>query len=250
VFKVTYPDGSKLKKFMQGALKPLSDVPINISESELLIRALSPDKNLLVEITIPQTAFDSFEVSGESSLTADRDQFLKAIRRATKRDTVTLKYDEGSRQMTVVLSNTKTGAERSYMIDIIEAGREPVQSLQLELPVKFQITSDDLKKIIRDAKLVGDELELIYKEGSIEVVSRSENKEFRQILMLDKPLYNLESKESMVTSKYDVDLLKSISTSFDVADIALVEFGAGLPMKITLSVEDGSRLVFWIAPRA
>lgn len=250
MFKVTYPDGGKLKKLMQGALKPLSDVPINVNESELLIRALSPDKNLLVEVTIPQAAFDLFDISGESSLTADRDQFLKAIRRATKRDTVTFKYEEGSRQLSIILSNTKTGTERSYMINVLEIGREPVQSLQLELPVKFQVASDDLKKIVRDAKLVGDELELIYREGSIEVISRSENKMFRQVLMLDKPLYSLESKESMVTSKYDVDLLKSISTSFDIADVALVEFGAGLPLKITLSVEDGSKLIFWIAPRA
>ncbi|MCD6084083.1 MAG: hypothetical protein J7J20_00925 [Desulfurococcales archaeon] len=250
MFKVTYPDGSKLKKLMQGALKPLSDVPIAVGEGELLIRALSPDKNLLVEITIPQSAFDAFEVSRESNITAERDQLLKAIRRATKRDTVTLKYEEGSRQMTVVLSNSRTGAERSYMIDIMEAGREPVQSLYLELPVKFQVASDDFRKIVRDAKLVGEELEFIYKEGSIEVISRSESKEFRQTLMLDKPLYSLESKESMVTSKYDLDLLRSISASFDVADIALVEFGAGLPMKVTLSVEDGSKVVFWIAPRA
>ncbi len=250
MFKVTYPNGSTFKKLLQGALKPLSEVPIKVTSESLLIRALSPDKNILVEITIPQSAFESFEAPSETSVVASRDQLLKAIRKALRRDTVTLSYEEGSRYLRLILTNTRTGAERSYDIEISEAGVEPVQSLELDLPVKFQIASDDLKKLVRDAKLVGEELEIIYKEGSIEVISRSENKMFRQVMSLDKPLYGLESRESMITSKYDVDLLKQIATSFDVADIATVEFGSGLPMKITLPVDDGSKLIFWIAPRA
>jgi len=250
LFRVTYPNGATFKKMMQGALKPLSEVPIQVTNELFLIRALSPDKNILVEITIPNAAFESFEVSSETSVTASRDQLLKSIRRALRRDTVTLEYKEGERSLKLILTNTQTGTERSYDIEISEAGTEPVQSLQLDLPVRFQIATDDLRKIVRDAKLVGDELEIVYKEGSIEVLSRSEGKEFRETLSLDKPLYSLESSESMVSSKYDVDLLKSISTSFNVADIALVEFGPSLPMKITLSVDDGSKLVFWIAPRA
>ncbi len=250
MFKVTYPNGSAFKKLLQGALKPLSDVPIQVSDDYFIIRALSPDKNILVEISIPRSAFESYEASGEVSIVASRDQMLKAVRRALRKDTVTLSYEEGSRYLKLILTNMRTGAERAYDIEISEAGTEPVQSIQLELPVRFQIASDDLKKLVRDAKLVGEELELIYKEGSIEVISRSENKMFKQVMGLDKPLYSLESKESMVSSRYDVDLLKSIATSFDAAEIATVEFGSGLPMKITLASDDGSKLIFWIAPRA
>jgi proliferating cell nuclear antigen len=248
MFKLTYPVGSNLKKIMQGAVKPLDEVPIKVSDS-FLIRALSPDKNTLTEINIPQTAFDVFDVEGENSIVVDRDQFLKSLRRATRRDSVTFEFKDESRYLNLALINTKTGAERIYQVEIREIGQELIQSLNLDLPIKFQIPTDDLKAIIRNAKIVGEELEIIYKEGKVEISCRSENKMFKQILEFGKPLLNLEAKESMVTSKYDLDLLKTVAVSFDAADVANVEFGPSLPMKIFLDIGDGSTVVFWIAPR-
>lgn len=250
MFNIKYPDGASLKKLLYGSLKPLSEVPIRVDDKSFLIRALSPDKNILVEIYVPSVAFETYDVTGETSLTADRDEFIKVIRRGTKRDIVTLRYEDGAEQLYVTLTNAKTGAERNYQVRVIEFGKELIQSLELELPVKFQIETDDLKKLVSDARLIGEELEITYKEGEIEVTSRSESKMFKETLALDKPLLSLESKESMVTSKYDIDLLKTVSSTFEVADIATIEFGPGLPMKIYLSSDDGSKVTFWVAPRA
>ncbi len=249
MFKVTYPDGNVIKKIFIGVLRPLDEAPIRVDNEKFLVRALSPDKNVLVEALIPASAFDLFDVGEETTVTADRDQLLKQIRKATKRDTVTLSYERGARYVLLTLQNTRTGSERTYQIEITEAGRELVESINLDLPVQFQILSEDFKKLIRDVKLVGDELELTYKEGTLEASCRAENKLFKQTLTKDNPLLTLNSKESMVASKYDVDLIKSVSAAFDVADLVNVEFGAGLPMKIYLGLEDGTKLTFWIAPR-
>ncbi len=250
MFVVKYPDGSMFKKLMYGALKPLSEVPLKVTSESFTIRSLSPDKNLLVEILMPSSSFESFEVTGDALLTMDRDEYVKTVRRGTKRDTVTLRYDDGSKYVSITLTNTKTGAERSYQVSILETGRELIQSLDLELPVRFQIESKDLKKLVSDAKLVGDELEIAYSEGEIRVKCASEGKLFEEGLALDRPLLSLESKEDKVSSKYDVDLLKSIASTFEAADVITVEFGAGLPMHIYLSTEDGAKVSFWVAPRA
>ena len=249
MFKLKYPDGAIFKKIMQGSLKPIEEVPIKVSDT-LLVRALSPDKNILVEVTIPQTAFEEFEVEGEQSLTADRDEFLRSIRRATKRDAVILEYIPEERQIKLTLLNTRTGTERSYSIRVMDIAREPVPSLSLELPVSFKIPTEDLKKLIRDVKLVGDIFEIVYNEGRIEVTAESEGKKFHQVMELDKPLISLNSSESMVSSRYDADLLKSVSAAFDIADTATVEFGPDLPMKITILAEDGTQVTYWIASRA
>ncbi|OYT52070.1 MAG: hypothetical protein B6U73_00580 [Desulfurococcales archaeon ex4484_204] len=250
MFRVTYPDGSVFKKMMLGVLKPLDEVPIKVSLDEFLIRSLSPDKNILIEVVMPRSAFESFDCTSETSITASRDQFLKVARRATKRDSVTLVYEEGSRTMRVVLVNARTGTERFFEVELSEAGRELIQSLQLDLPVRLQIASEDLKKLIRDSKIIGEELELTYKEGFIEATVKSEGRMFKEILTMDKPLYSLESKESTASSKYDVDMLRAVVPAFDVTDLITLEFGSGLPLKISMNMEDGSRINIWIAPRA
>ena len=250
MFNIKYPDGALLKKMLQGSLKPLSDAPIQVDDKSFIIRGLSPDKNILVEVYIPSMSFETYDVAGETKILADRDELLKAVSRGTKRDTVIMRYEDGSEVMGLTLINTKTGSERSYQIKVLGYGQELVQSLDLELPIKIQMESDEFRKIISDAKLVGEELEIAYKEGEIRVSSRSEGKEFREILKLDQPLLSLESKESTVSSVYDLDLLKSVAPSLDVGDVVTIEFGSGLPMRLIVTGDDGSKITVWVAPRA
>ena len=249
MFTVRYPDGALFKRLTYGSLKPLSEVPLSVTNESFIIRALSPHKNLLVEVYIPSTAFETYDITNDALLTLDRDEFSKAVRKGTKRDTVTLRYEDGARHVVLTLINTKTGAERTYQITVLETGRELIQSLDLDLPVRIQMESKDFKKTIADAKIIGDELEITYNSGEVIVKSVSEGKMFEEKLLLDRPLLSLESREDAASSKYDLDLLKSIASTLEAADVVTIEFGTGLPMRIALMAEDGAKVTFWIAPR-
>jgi len=249
VFRLVYGNGSKFKKIFAGLVKPLDTVPIGVTSNGMEMRALTPDKNMMIEIVIPSSCFDLVEVAEDTVLALSRDSFLRAIRRASKQDSITLSYEKASRYVRFLLSNIKTGVEREFSIEVSEAVESLVEPLSIDLPVKFQIATDDLRKLIRDIKIVGDEVEIAFRENSIEVSSSSEGKSYRTSLRLDRPLYQLESKEVLVSSKYDVDYLKTVAGAIAVADLVSVEFGSGLPMKIYAPLEDGSRIAIWIAPR-
>ncbi len=249
MFKLVYGDGGRFKKILLGAVKPLDAVPIRVAPEGLELRALTPDKNMMIEVVIPSAAFEAIEVESETTLTLSRDHFLRGVRRAGKRDSVTLSYERASRYLRLLLTNIKTGVEREFAVEISEAASELVEPIQIELQVRFQISTDDLGRLIRDVKIVGDELELVYKKGSIEVSSVSEGRSYRTTLALDRPLYQLESREATVSSKYDVDYLKMALTALSAADLVNVEYGSALPLKIYAQLEDGSRVSAWIAPR-
>ncbi|MEM2157881.1 MAG: hypothetical protein QXO72_02545, partial [Sulfolobales archaeon] len=228
MFRVKYPVGARIKRVFQGSLKPIDEVPINVDSDGFLVRALSPDKNLLVEVLIPQTAFELFEVRKKTSLTVDKVLLLRSLRRVSKKDSVLMEFDENSKALKLVLINARTGMERSYLVDVKEVSSELVGSINIDLPVRFQIPSEDFKKIVADAKLVDEDLELTYENDRIIVSSSSENKMFRQTLALDKPLYSLEAKDSRASSKYDLDLLRALANSLTLADITTIEFGSSL----------------------
>ena len=249
MFRVKYPVGVRIKNVLQGALKVIDEVPMSVTSENFIIRALSPDKNLLVEIKIPQTAFELFEVSGDNLITLEKVSFMRAFKRATKRDSVLIEFDDASKTLKVTLINIKTGVERSYQVEVRGVGIELVGSIDVELPVSFQIPSKDFIKIIRDAKLIDEDLELICVKDRIEVMSRAENKMFKQVLELDKPLYTLNTKEEHISSKYDLDILKAITRSLSVADMVTVELGSALPLKISFDVGDGSTVTYWVAPK-
>ncbi|MEM1679970.1 MAG: hypothetical protein QXT01_00895 [Sulfolobales archaeon] len=249
MFKIKYPVGARIKRIFQDSLKPIDEVPISVDADGLLIRALSPDKNLLVEVVMPQTAFELFDVNRRTTITVDKSQFLRSFRKVGKKDSVLIEFEEGNRALKLTLINMRTGVERNYVVNVREVGNELVSSINIDLPVRFQIPSEDLRKIIADAKLIDEDLELRYEGNRIEVVSTSENKMFKQILALDRPLYFLEAKETQVSSKYDLDLLKALAKSFTLADVTTVEFGPSLPIKISVEIGDGSRITYWIASK-
>lgn len=249
MFKLVYGDGSKLKKIFTGVVKPLDVVPLRVSPESLELRALTPDKNMMIEVIIPSTSFEVVEVESETTLALSRESFLKGIRKASKRDSVRIEYEKASRFMKLILTNIKTGVEREFLVDVSEAVTSLIEPIQVELPVRFQIAFDDLKKLVRDVKIVGDEIELVFKDSLVEVVGSSESKTYRTVLALDRPLYQLESRESMVSSKYDVDYLRTVLVTLSVADLVTVEFGSNLPLKVHTALEDGTRIAVWIAPR-
>lgn len=249
MFRLIYGDGGRFKKIFSGVVKPLDIVPVRVSSGGLELRALTPDKNMMLEVVIPSTAFESIEVESDVSLALSRDGFLRSIRRASKRDTVAMQYEKASRYVKLLLTNIKTGVEREFAIEISEAVTELVEPIQVELPVRFQISLEDLKKLVRDVKIVGDEVEFVFKENNIEVLGTSESKSYKTSLTLDRPLYQLESKEVVVSSKYDADYLKTVLPALSIADLVSVEFGSSLPMKVYAPLEDGTRITVWIAPR-
>lgn len=249
MFKLVYGDGSKFKRIFSGVVKPLEAVPIRVSPEGLELRALTPDKNMMLEVVVPGTVFESIEVESVVNLSLSRDGFLRSVRRATKRDAVTMHYERASRYVRLLLTNIKTGVEREFAIEISEVATELIEPIQVELPVRFQISLEDLKKLVRDVKIVGDELELVFKENVIEVSGVSEGKSYKTSLTLDRPLYQLESREVMVSSKYDADYLKTVLSALSAADLVSVEFGSGLPLKVYAPLEDGTKISVWVAPR-
>ncbi|MCS7107835.1 MAG: hypothetical protein RMH77_06605 [Sulfolobales archaeon] len=249
MFRIKYPVGARIKGIFQGCLKPIDEVPMSVDSERFLIRALSPDKNLLVEVSIPQSAFESFDVSRKTTLAVDKVQLLRSLRRVSKKDTILMEFEEVNRTFKLVLINAKTGIERNYLIDVREVGTELVGSINIDLPVRFQIPSEDFRKIVSDAKLVNEDLELTYEDDRVIASSTSENRMFRQTLALDRPLYSLEAKESKVASKYDLDILKTLVNSLTLADVTTVEFGPSLPIKISVEVGDGSKVTYWVASK-
>lgn len=248
MFNVRYSDGATLKKYLYGVVKPLSEVPLKVTESEFVVRGLSPDKSVMVEAYIPSQAFEVYSVSTSNTLVLDRDEFNRVLKRFTKRDSVTFSYEDGKEEMSVVLTNTKTGAERSYAVRVISL-EEPVEALNVELHVLARLESEILKKLISDAALVGDELEIDLDEDKLTFKVSSENRGYVMTLEQGKHLLELKSELKDVRCVYDIDLLKSIASALAAVDIATLEFGSGLPLKITLVAEEGVKLTFWVAPR-
>lgn len=249
--RAVYPVGNVFKK-VSAALKSLVDqVPMVFQPDKFSIEALSPDKVSMIIFELPSSTFEEYNITEEIRIIADRDEFIKSLRRATKRDKVIFEYNAGSREMIIRVVNVKSNIEREYLVPLTEVGFEKIGELDIELEVTASLPTSELISIIKDATVVGDEITLTYSSemNSIKISAHSELAEYTTLLKQFQPLSYLEASIGSAIVKYSVDHLKALTKILDLADECTIAFGPDKPLRISLEVAGGGKITVWIAPR-
>jgi len=249
--RAIYPVGNVFKK-VSAALKSLVDqVPMVFQPDKFSIEALSPDKVTMIIFELPSSTFEEYNITEEIRVIADRDEFIKSLKRATKRDKVIFEYNAGSREMIIRVVNVKSNIEREYLVPLTEVGFEKIGELDIELEVTASLPTSELISIIKDATIVGDEITLTYssEKNSIKISAHSELAEYTTVLKQFQPLSYLEASIGSAIVKYSVDHLKALTKILDLADECTIAFGPDKPLKISFEVAGGGKITVWIAPR-
>ena len=250
--KATYPIGANLKKIAQAASAVLEEVPLIFSPESFTIEGLSPDKAVMLLVELPSSTFEEYTLTEEINIIAQKDEFVRAFKRATKRDKVTFEYTAGSRELKIRVFNVRTNVEREYIVSLSEISYQRLGGLDIELEVVTRLPTDELATIIKDAAIVGDEVTFQYLSdlNTLRVLSFGELGEYRTELKQFKPLSYIEATVSNASVRYSVDHLKILTKILDLAEECTLSFGPDKPLKVELELSGGGKIVVWIAPRA
>lgn len=248
-FKALYPSATKFKYVIQTIAKIVDEIPFKAKEDGLVVKTLSPDKTTMMVATIPATAFESYSVEGEAAFIVASDEMNRVVKRGARNDFVELELDSRLKRLNVTFIDKKTSVTRRFYIPLREGVVEDLGEPKVELEAEARMLTDDFKNIIRDAKLVGDELEFLARENKLEVKCASSQKEYHGVLEVGKPLVSLNVARDGVSARYSIDLLGTALKAASAADTVTVEFGTNLPMRITFELPGGGSIVFWVAPR-
>lgn len=249
---MVYPSGIVFKRIVTAFKGIVDQIPIVFSSDNFVIEALSPDKVTMVFFEIPSTSFEEYTVTGNISLVADRDDYIKAVRRASKRDKVVFEYLEGSRELKVKVIDIRSNVEREYSVTLNEIGFERLGEINISYEVQAALPTSEFIEIIKDSALIGDEIVFTYSSdlNALKITAHGELAEYETILKPFQPLTLLESSINSTIVRYGVEHLKSLSKILDLADECSIAFGPDKPLKISLTIAGGGKIAAWIAPRS
>lgn len=250
-FRATYPNASKFKYIVQTIVKLMDEVPFIAKGDGLEVKALTPDKTTMIVLALPFTAFEDYSVEGDKvSFIVASDELNRVAKRGTRNDLVELKLDTERRRLEVGFIDRKTGITRNFHIALREGSVEELVEPQVELSVSVRMEASELKDIINDAKVVGDEIELIAYNDRLEAVTESAQKKYRAVLSEGEALLSISVEGSEpVRSKYSIDLLKAATKAASTAEVVTLEYGESLPLKIIFELPGGGTLTYWVSPR-
>ncbi|UXD22911.1 hypothetical protein IPA_09545 [Ignicoccus pacificus DSM 13166] len=250
-FKAVFPNASKFKKIWQPILKLFEELPLKITQEGINVKRMSSDNNLMVIFNMVAASFEEYVLMKDELLVKlIPDEVSKVIKRGTRDDMVILSYETGSPYFIIKFINKKTSVEREFKVSALEmAEEEDLQEPEVDLTVEATMKPKDLRDIVADAKIIGEEVLMETPSNDmIRILTSDVGKSYEAQLSLGNPLLSLIVDEK-AKAKYSVAHLYDASRAYQAAESLSLSFGQDLPLRIDYEMEMGSSLRLWIAPR-
>lgn len=209
---------------------------------------LSPDRSMIavVNFQLLASAFDDFKVTGEDMLGLNLANLVAVIKRIKNEDKVTLKKDEGTNVLEIVLEGR---GKRSFEIPLLEITGEKPPVEQLEFKGKVEMDSSVLEEGISDADIVDDSVVFETNPDLFKMWAKGDVSSAQlELKKGEEGLRKLESAEAL-KARYPLEYLKKMIKAAKLSEQVDLEFGTDYPMRLNFKSIDKVNLSFVLAPR-
>ena len=235
-------------KAIAAAVKTLVEEATFEANSEGLgFRAMDPSHVALVDLTLPNSSFSSYECDKPFKFSVRVEDLVKLVGRSETKDSVEIASTEED-AIAVRLSN---GYKREFTIHLIEstAGAAPLP--KLEFDVKATLTKSFLEKVLGDISVVADQVTIQASKEKLSFSGKSDvGKADISIAKNDADVLELQvgaDSKATYSVDYIIGILKALG---GVADTVEVEYSAKKPIRLMLKLNDqGAKLWYFLAPR-
>lgn len=209
---------------------------------------LSPDRSMIavVNFKLLSSAFEDFKAEGEELLGLNLSNLVAIIKRIAPDDKVTLKKDEKSNVLEIILEGR---GRRKFDIPLLDISSEKPPVDQLEFKGKIELDSSVLEEGISDADIVDDSVVFESAKDGFKMWAKGDVSSTQlELKKGDNGLLKIDSAEQ-VRSRYPLEYLKKMIKAAKLAKQVSIEFGTDYPMRIKFKDIDKLNLSFILAPR-
>lgn len=236
-------------KAIAAAIKTLvEEATFEATNEGLTFRAMDPSHVALVDLALPNSSFEKYEVSEKPFKFSLRvEDFVKLISRADSKDSVEISSAEDD-AISVKFAN---GYKREFTIHLIESSTGSAPLPKLEFDTKVTLTKSMFEKVLGDISAVADQVTIDATKDKLSFVGKSDiGKANIQLEKNDADILELQVKADSKAT-YSVDYLSSITkTAGSATDTLVLEYANKKPVKLTFKLgTQGAYLTFWLAPR-
>ena len=237
--------GSDDLKAIISAISTLVEEATFVASSEgITFRGMDPSHVALIDISWPNSAFEKFECDSDIKFGVRIDEFSKLIKRADKKDAISIGISEDNMLLVSIGSNKK------YKMRLIESSATDTPLPKIPYDAKLELTSAAFDKILGDVQVVSDYLTIGVKESLAEFSGKGDSGEvFIDVKKDSGELQGLDVKadsEGTYSLEYLNPVVKAVGTT---AGSITCEFSSAKPLRIEFKVANIGRIHFYLAPR-
>jgi proliferating cell nuclear antigen len=228
----------------------LETIGIKISPSEgVRIRAMDPSRVMLLDFSIPTTAFEEYIVGKEEILFLNLESVSKILRRAMKMDKFAL-LSNGTKLAIALIS--KGGTQRSFTLPLISSTYEEIPELSLEFKVIAKVIGPIFATTISVLEEVGEAVRFRALREGLSISSPSELGEIEFLFTTTSGTlidYQIIDDIQEFSNAYSMEYVSMLSQLSKLAETVSIKLAPEAPCEIALDMANGVQLKVYIAPR-
>ena len=233
-----------------------SHINMNFESDKLYIQSMDKSHVCLADIEIKNTWFTTYDCSSNNKISVDSTQFAILINYALKHDILELKFeDESNPDKLFINFLNKTDKDKKGSFDhFFELNLIDVEDISLEIPevdydVDFIIDSKKLVDLLSELNTFGQDLNIKCTEEIIELNAYSESAKLKVNIDIDDLNEYGITEEGHLNVSFSLNHLCKMCCSNKLGATINVLLSSEYPMSLKYNLGDGSRVVFYIAPK-
>jgi proliferating cell nuclear antigen len=236
-------------KAVAAAIKTLvEEATFEANTEGLTFRAMDPSHVALVDLLMPNSSFEKYEVSEKPFKFSLRvEDFVKLVNRADSKDSLSISSTEND-SISLTFSN---GYKREFTIHLIESSSGAAPLPKLEYDTKVTFTKSIFEKILGDISAVSDQIVINATKEKLTFSGKSDIG--AASIALEKNDADILEMQVKIDSRatYSIDYLSNIvKTAGSASDTLVCNFSSKKPVLLEFKLNDqGARLNFFLAPR-
>jgi len=245
MFEITFASAKEFKNSVDALATLIDEGTFNLNSSGIIFKAMDPSQIAMVDFSMPNTAFEKYDVSADAKITLNMDDLAKITTRYRSDEKLTLKLDESSTRLILLFKGKST---RRFTLPLLDASSEAPKTPNIDFDATLKISGNALKEGLKDANLVSSHVILNAKPEGFDIeASGDKGKVLIEAKKDDDILLDCTVKtasRAMFPLEYMNDLLKAADAS------TTIEMGLKTDAPLKLSYKIGEATVsYFLAPR-
>ncbi|ABK78044.1 DNA polymerase sliding clamp subunit (PCNA) [Cenarchaeum symbiosum A] len=237
--------GSDDLKAIISAISTLVEEATFVATAEgITFRGMDPSHVALIDISWPNSAFEKYECDSNIKFGVRIDEFTKLIKRADKKDSITISVSKDSMLLIDIGSNKK------YKIRLIESSATDTPLPKISYDAKIELATTSFEKILGDVQVVSDYLTIKAKPTGVEFAGKGDSGEAAIDVKKDDDSMEALKVKKESEGTYSLEYLNPIVRAVGgAAGSVTCEFSDAKPLRVEFKVANIGRIHFYLAPR-
>ena len=244
VFIATTSGSDDLKAIISAISTLVEEATFVASSEGITFRGMDPSHVALIDILWPNTAFEKFECDSDNKFGVRIDEVAKLIRRADKKDSITIGLSDDNKLLVTI------GENKKYRLRLIESSATDTPLPRIPYEARIEMPAQSFEKVLGDVHVVAEYLTMVARDEGAAFSGKGDTGEVSIEVAKDSDDLTEISVKNDSEGTYSLEYLMPVVRAVGNAVSSIVcEFSGSKPMRIEFRVANMGRIHFYLAPR-